>query len=110
MSTFHRERQYQLTENRLQEWGGVFSPDEKWLAYTSEKDMEGSFAIYLNRFPEMNRGDSDFNRRRGGAQVAAGRVGGVYYRNGSYVVEGGAWIWRGSRRSESRNCFSRGTM
>ena len=48
-------KKYQLTKNRLQEWGGVFSPDEKWLAYTSEKDMEGSFAIYLNRFPEMNQ-------------------------------------------------------
>ena len=29
-----------LTSNNINEWGGVLSLDEKWVAYTSEKDME----------------------------------------------------------------------
>ena len=49
------QKRTQLTDNKLTEWGGVFSLDEKWVAYTSEKDMEGSYAIYLNRFPEMDK-------------------------------------------------------
>ena len=32
----------------------VFSENENWISYTSEKDMQGSYAIYINRFPEMN--------------------------------------------------------
>ena len=39
-----------LTSNNINEWGGTLSLDEKWIAYTSEKDMEGSYAIYINRF------------------------------------------------------------
>jgi Tol biopolymer transport system component len=79
---FSQRKQYQLTENRLQEWGGVFSPDEKWLAYTSEKDMEGSFAIYLNRFPEMNQ---EIRISTGGGEEPKWLPdgSGVYYRNGS---------------------------
>ena len=75
-------KKYQLTKNRLQEWGGVFSPDEKWLAYTSEKDMEGSFAIYLNRFPEMNE---EIRISTGGGEEPKWLPDGsaVYYRNGS---------------------------
>ena len=75
-------KNYQLTKNRLQEWGGVFSPDEKWLAYTSEKDMEGSFAIYLNRFPEMNQ---EIRISVGGGEEPKWLPDGsaVYYRNGS---------------------------
>ena len=75
-------KKYQLTKNRLQEWGGVFSPDEKWLAYTSEKDMEGSFAIYLNRFPEMNQ---EIRISVGGGEEPKWLPDGsaVYYRNGS---------------------------
>jgi hypothetical protein len=75
-------KQYQLTQNLFQEWGGVFSPDEKWLAYTSEKDMEGSFAIYLNRFPEMNQ---EIRISVGGGEEPKWLPdgSGVYYRNGS---------------------------
>jgi Tol biopolymer transport system component len=75
-------KKYQLTKNRFQEWGGVFSPDEKWLAYTSEKDMEGSFAIYLNRFPEMNE---ETRISAGGGEESKWLPDGsaVYYRNGS---------------------------
>jgi Tol biopolymer transport system component len=75
-------KKYQLTKNRLQEWGGVFSSDEKWLAYTSEKDMEGSFAIYLNRFPEMNQ---EIRISAGGGEEPKWLPDGsaVYYRNGS---------------------------
>jgi Tol biopolymer transport system component len=75
-------KKFQLTKNRLQEWGGVFSPDEKWLAYTSEKDMEGSFAIYLNRFPEMNQ---EIRISAGGGEEPKWLPdgSGVYYRNGS---------------------------
>ena len=75
-------KKYQLTKNRFQEWGGVFSPDEKWLAYTSEKDMEGSFAIYLNRFPEMNE---ETRISAGGGEEPKWLPDGsaVYYRNGS---------------------------
>ena len=69
-------RLHPLTKNRFHEWGGVFSSDEKWLAYTSEKDMEGSFAIYLNRFPEMNRGDlgsqPEAGRNRSGCRMVPG--------------------------------------
>ena len=75
-------KQHQLTENRLMEWGGVFSPDEKWLAYTSEKDMEGSYAIYLNRFPEMT---DEIRISAGGGEEPKWLPdgSGVYYRNGS---------------------------
>ena len=75
-------KRYQLTKNRFQEWGGVLSPDEKWLAYTSEKDMEGSFAIYLNRFPEMNQ---EIRISSGGGEEPKWLPdgSGVYYRNGS---------------------------
>jgi serine/threonine-protein kinase len=75
-------KKYQLTKNRLQEWGGVFSPDEKWLAYTSEKDMEGSFAIYLNRFPEMNQ-ETRISAGGGEEPKWLPDGSGVYYRNGS---------------------------
>ena len=48
-------KKLKLTNNQITEWGGVLSKDEKWIAYTSEKDMEGSYAIYINSFPEMDR-------------------------------------------------------
>ena len=72
----------QLTDNKLNEWGAVFSEDEKWVAYTSEKDMEGSFAIYLNRFPEM---DDEIRISSGGGEEPMWHPDGtsVYYRNGS---------------------------
>ena len=72
----------QLTDNNLNEWGAVFSKDEKWVAYTSEKDMEGSFAIYLNRFPEMN---DEIRISSGGGEEPMWFPDGssVYYRNGS---------------------------
>ena len=72
----------QLTDNNLNEWGAVFSKDEKWVAYTSEKDMEGSFAIYLNRFPEMN---DEIRISSGGGEEPMWLPDGssVYYRNGS---------------------------
>jgi Tol biopolymer transport system component len=75
-------KKYQLTKNRVQEWGGVFSPDEKWLAYTSEKDMEGSYAIYLNRFPEMNE-ETRISAGGGEEPKWLPDGSGVYYRNGS---------------------------
>jgi Tol biopolymer transport system component len=72
----------QLTDNNYNEWGAVFSEDEKWVAYTSEKDMEGSFAIYLNRFPEM---DKEMRISSGGGEEPRWLPDGpsVYYRNGS---------------------------
>ena len=72
----------QLTDNKLNEWGAVFSEDEKWVSYTSEKDMEGSFAIYLNRFPEM---DDEIRISSGGGEEPMWHPNGtsVYYRNGS---------------------------
>ena len=72
----------QLTDNKLNEWGAVFSNDEKWIAYTSEKDMEGSFAIYLNQFPEM---DNEMRISSGGGEEPMWLPdgGSVYYRNGS---------------------------
>jgi len=58
------------------------SLDEKWVAYTSEKDMEGSYAIYLNRFPEMN---DEIRVSSGGGEEPKWLPdgSGVYYRNGS---------------------------
>ena len=71
-----------LTSNNINEWGGVLSLDEKWVAYTSEKDMEGSYAIYLNRFPEMN---DEIRISVGGGEEPKWLPdgSGVYYRNGS---------------------------
>ena len=76
------KKKFQLTKNDLQEWGAVLSKDEKWLAYTSEKDMEGSFAIYLNRFPEMNQ---EIRISSGGGEEPKWLPdgSGIYYRNGS---------------------------
>tara|TARA_B100001559_G_C16280935_1_gene520575 strand:+ start:43 stop:639 length:597 start_codon:yes stop_codon:yes gene_type:complete len=76
------KKKYQLTKNDLQEWGAVLSKDEKWLAYTSEKDMEGSFAIYINKFPEMNQ---EIRISSGGGEEPKWMPdgSGVYYRNGS---------------------------
>ena len=76
------QKRTQLTDNKLTEWGGVFSLDEKWVAYTSEKDMEGSYAIYLNRFPEM---DKEIRISNGGGEEPKWLPDGsaVYYRNGS---------------------------
>ena len=71
-----------LTDNPITEWGAVLSADEKWIAYTSEKDMEGSYAIYLNRFPDM---DQEIRISAGGGEEPAWlpNGSGVYYRNGS---------------------------
>ena len=76
------KKRTQLTNNQLNEWGAVFSNDEKWIAYTSEKDMEGSYAIYLNRFPEM---DEETRISAGGGEEPKWLPdgSGVYYRNGS---------------------------
>ncbi len=76
------KKRTQLTDNKLTEWGGVFSLGEKWVAYTSEKDMEGSYAIYLNRFPEMDR---EIRISNGGGEEPKWLPDGsaVYYRNGS---------------------------
>ena len=60
----------------------MLSLDEKWIAYTSEKDMEGSYAIYINRFPDM---DQEIRISAGGGEEPAWlpNGSGVYYRNGS---------------------------
>ncbi len=77
-----QEEKTRLTDNKVTEWGAVFSSDEKWIAYTSEKDMEGSYAIYLNRFPEMN---DEIRISTGGGEEPKWLPdgSGVYYRNGS---------------------------
>ena len=77
-----QEKKTKLTDNEVTEWGAVFSSDEKWIAYTSEKDMEGSYAIYLNRFPEMN---DEIRISAGGGEEPKWLPDGsaVYYRNGS---------------------------
>jgi len=77
-----KSQKIQLTDNNLNEWGAVFSEDEKWIAYTSEKDMEGSFAIYLNRFPAM---DQEMRISSGGGEEPMWLPDGksVFYRNGS---------------------------
>jgi len=71
-----------LTTASVNEWGGDLSLDEKWIAYTSEKDMEGSYAIYINRFPEMN---NEIRISSGGGEEPKWLPdgSGVYYRNGS---------------------------
>ena len=72
----------QLTNNKLDEWGGVLSDDEKWIAYSSEKDMKGGYAIYLNKFPEMN---DEIRISAGGGEEPKWlpNTSDVYYRNGS---------------------------
>jgi len=71
-----------LTTASVNEWGGDLSLDEKWIAYTSEKDMEGSYATYINRFPEMN---NEIRISSGGGEEPKWLPdgSGVYYRNGS---------------------------
>ncbi len=75
-------KKLKLTNNQITEWGGVLSKDEKWIAYTSEKDMEGSYAIYINSFPEMHR---EIRISAGGGEEPKWLPdgSGVYYRNGS---------------------------
>ena len=75
-------KQFQLTNNKLDEWGAVFSEDGKWIAYTSEKDMQGSYAIYINRFPEMNQ-ETRISAGGGEEPKWLPNGSGVYYRNGS---------------------------
>ena len=72
----------QLTNNKLDEWGAVFSDDENWIAYSSEKDMKGGYAIYLNKFPEMN---DEIRISAGGGEEPKWlpNTSDVYYRNGS---------------------------
>ena len=71
-----------MTDNNLNEWGAVFSANEKWIAYSSEKDMEGSFAIYLNHFPDM---DNEIRISSGGGEEPMWLPDGssLFYRNGS---------------------------
>ena len=71
-----------LTNNKLDEWGAVFSDDEDWIAYSSEKDMQGGYAIYLNKFPEMN---NEIRISAGGGEEPKWlpNSSDIYYRNGS---------------------------
>jgi len=82
MVNIKQEKITRLTNNDVTEWGAVFSGDEKWIVYTSEKDMEGSYAIYLNRFPELN---DEIRISAGGGEEPKWLPdgSGVYYRNGS---------------------------
>jgi len=75
-------KKIQLTDNNLNEWGAVFSANEKWIAYSSEKDMEGSFAIYLNHFPDM---DNEIRISSGGGEEPMWLPddSSLFYRNGS---------------------------
>ena len=75
-------KKLKLTNNQITEWGGVLSKDEKWIAYTSEKDMEGSYAIYINSFPEMDR-ETRISAGGGEEPKWLPDGSGVYYRNGS---------------------------
>ena len=72
----------QLTNNDHVEWGVKLSPDNKWMVYTSEKDMKRGYEIYINRFPEMN---NEIRISDGGGEepdwLPDGS--GVYYRNGA---------------------------
>ncbi len=75
-------KRFQLTNNKIDDWGAVFSEDENWICYTSEKDMQGSYAIYINRFPEMNQ---EIRISAGGGEEPKWLPdgSGIYYRNGS---------------------------
>ena len=77
-----RSSSVQLTNNKLDDWGAVFSENEEWISYTSEKDMQGSYAIYINRFPEMNE---EIRISSGGGEEPKWLPdgSGIYYRNGS---------------------------
>lgn len=72
----------QLSENDHFEWGFTLSSDNKWVAYTSEKDMKRGYEIYINRFPEMN---NEIRISVGGGEEPKWLPdgSGVYYRNGS---------------------------
>ena len=71
-----------LADNTHFEWGYTLSSDNKWVAYTSEKDMKRGYEIYLNRFPEM---DNEIRISDGGGEEPKWLPdgSGVYYRNGS---------------------------
>jgi len=77
-----QEKVTRATDNNVTEWGAVFLSDDQWISYTSEKDMEGSYAIYLNRFPEMT---DEIRISAGGGEEPKWLPdgSGVYYRNGA---------------------------
>ncbi len=87
-------KRLQLTNNKLDNWGAVFSENENWISYTSEKDMQGSYAIYINRFPEMNE---EIRISSGGGEEPKWLPdgSGIYYRNGS------SWL-QATFKSESK--------
>ena len=76
----------QLSENDHFEWGFTLSSDNKWVAYTSEKDMKRGYEIYINRFPEMN---NEIRISVGGGEEPKWLPdgSGVYYRNGSQLMK-----------------------
>ncbi|MDB4626595.1 DUF1552 domain-containing protein, partial [bacterium] len=72
----------QLTETPWTEWGFTFSPDKKWAAYTSERDMKRGYEIYINRFPEMNQ-EIRLSESGGEEPDWIPDGSGIYYRNES---------------------------
>ena len=96
----------QLSENDHFEWGFTLSSDNKWVAYTSEKDMKRGYEIYINRFPEMN---NEIRISVGGGEEPKWLPdgSGVYYRNGSQWMKV-CWISRVNRKSVSLNFSLKG--
>ncbi|MDA7521292.1 TIR domain-containing protein [Verrucomicrobia bacterium] len=72
----------QLTDTPWTEWGFTFSPDKKWAAYTSERDMKRGYEIYINRFPEMNQ-EIRLSESGGEEPDWIPDGSGIYYRNES---------------------------
>ena len=63
---------YRYLATRFSESDAHFSPDGKWVAYTS--DESGRKEVYVQRFPDVTREGADFDARRGVAAVGSLRT------------------------------------
>jgi Tol biopolymer transport system component len=65
------------------EWGPVFSPDGRWIAY--ESDESGRMEIWLESYPDTARGRRKISRE-GGVRPRWSAGGELFYRHDSNVV------------------------
>jgi hypothetical protein len=73
-----------VADSGAQEWGPHMSPDEKWVAYTS--DESGRYEIYVKPYPELS--GAWVVSTEGGEEPVWSRDGrSLFYRNGDTWLE-----------------------